>query len=1163
MTMTRTRRLRLALLLLFAALGAVPRAQAPAPPAPAPDPGAEPNIFYGAAAPGSNPKAAVLVFVHGLRGTASDWWELSDMYALAYSNGFRTAFVSMSLDNSRNDAGIEANAAVLRNALPRIAQRFGVEKMYLVGHSKGGVDIQAALLTPSVARLAKAVFTISTPNYGTELANWAFEHPDIAGPPPGLDLLSEGVASMRTDAMLAFRAIADPVLRASGIPFYTLAGNTFLDSAGTAITGTILRGLTPNQNNDSFNDGFVPVGRTRLPGTYAADLGTVSANHFRTNGGSVSFPKLRSIIMGLELTFAEFERIAVDGISEWGGDAHNTWAWSMKWFKGALYVGTARENLCTSLLTSDVRTGTKVYPLSVLSTQCPDVPTLLSSLGAEIWRYTPDNGQWFRVFKSPDSIPTGFDGNGNAIGFTARDIGFRGMEVHVEPDGTEALYVGSVTSGSLLERSPFQPNGYPGPRLLRTVDGLQWGQVPMAPGTFLYEIGNALVDPVTKYRSFRSLVSYNGKLFASVADFIGVGVVVASANPAAGNNEWHYASPVNRLELPVWSLIEFNGFLYATTGLTRDQDPSLPGYGVYKTDATGPAPYTWTPVVTGGGEQGNPAYRSPNGLSMAVFKNQLYVGTNRPTELLRINPDDTWEIVAGEPRMTSSGFKAPISGLGNGFGSWFNGHFWRMAAHGDYLYLTTWDWSVGLQQFSLVGDLDKLFNSNYGFDMYRSRDGVHWTAVTKTGFGDPNNSGGRSIESTPAGLFVGTARQRGGIMVLRSDGPAPDPAHLPAPKDLKAESEFSVGRTVSLQWSPVPGAVAYQVYQMPVKPIDQLFQSSSMNLADGEGSALAATLADIKAGKYDGLCSPDAPLEDALCAGLAQVKALDLQADDPLIPAAFPLPPRIVAVTQSTVFTQPAPSVLQSLYFIRAQDASGNLSMPSNLVGGPSKGVDSDSAPVALCAAVTVQAPADGCSVPAASIDDGSFDPNNQAVTIAQEPAGPYPLGATEVTLTVSNGVASQSCSATVTVVDATPPTIVAPADISATTSGSTATIASLGTPVVSDNCEAPSITNDAPAGNIFPLGATVVTWTATDAGGGTASDTQTVTVEAASAPASLTCDIDRDADVDRADIAIISAARYTTPVASDPRDANRDLRIDVADVRFCQLKCTRPYCAM
>lgn len=59
--------------------------------------------------------------------------------------------------------------------------------------------------------------------------------------------------------------------------------------------------------------------------------------------------------------------------------------------------------------------------------------------------------------------------------------------------------------------------------------------------------------------------------------------------------------------------------------------------------------------------------------------------------------------------------------------------------------------------------------------------------------------------------------------------------------------------------------------------------------------------------------------------------------------------------------------------------------------------------------------------------------------------------------------------------------------------------------PIVLDDCDpAPHVTSDPESGSTFPLGATLVTWTATDSSGNTATCTFTVNVEAAE-PADIT----------------------------------------------------------
>ncbi len=81
-------------------------------------------------------------------------------------------------------------------------------------------------------------------------------------------------------------------------------------------------------------------------------------------------------------------------------------------------------------------------------------------------------------------------------------------------------------------------------------------------------------------------------------------------------------------------------------------------------------------------------------------------------------------------------------------------------------------------------------------------------------------------------------------------------------------------------------------------------------------------------------------------------------------------------------------------------------------------------APTALCHDVTVTADAVSCGG-SASIDAGSSDPDAVSLTIDQVPPNPLSgAGPHTVTLDVSNGVFSASCTATVTLIDNTPPSL-------------------------------------------------------------------------------------------------------------------------------------------
>src|SRR5262249_44162008 len=74
--------------------------------------------------------------------------------------------------------------------------------------------------------------------------------------------------------------------------------------------------------------------------------------------------------------------------------------------------------------------------------------------------------------------------------------------------------------------------------------------------------------------------------------------------------------------------------------------------------------------------------------------------------------------------------------------------------------------------------------------------------------------------------------------------------------------------------------------------------------------------------------------------------------------------------------------------------------------------------PVAQCADKTVPTDPGSCSA-AVSVDNGSFDPDREPITLFQSPAGPYPVGQSSVTLKVTDNTGlSDFCVASVTVLD-------------------------------------------------------------------------------------------------------------------------------------------------
>ncbi len=471
------------------------------------------------------------------------------------------------------------------------------------------------------------------------------------------------------------------------------------------------------------------------------------------------------------------------------GDRQNSWAWSMYWWRDHLYVGTNRAWQCAE------RAGMRrAFPLIIKYP--PDDPDVACApdpadlpLQAEIWRWSPVTDQWARVYQSPRDVPV----PGKRGKQVARALGLCYMAPFTEPDGTEALYVSGVNT-----RFMFGPVGPP--QLLRSVDGEHFEPVPHDKGTFLGDLDVC---------SFRTIAIYKGRFFVTAGNIQGDGVVLESANPALGNDSFRQVTPPG---MTVFQMMPFNGYLYL--GI-RD---GKRGYMVVRTDASGTPPYTFTPVVSDGAYLPEP---SRGVVSMRVFQGSLYIGTDRPaTEVIRINPDDSWELVMGAPRQTPTGWKYPLSGLDAGFNTWLNGHIWRMMEHEGRLYIGTWNMAT---EFRTMPNADSVLASNYGFDLYATDDGHHFQPVSTTGFGDRFNYGVRSFASTPHGLFVGTANKWYGLQVWRgtpADEPLPDSSldegtvqvvgsrDLPAPQRLEVEPLDS---SMILSWEPVAGAARYRV----------------------------------------------------------------------------------------------------------------------------------------------------------------------------------------------------------------------------------------------------------------------------------------------------------------------------------------------------------------
>jgi hypothetical protein len=256
--------------------------------------GNEGNYFIGAIPPEFNPDRPVLVFVPGLGRDAASWWGATnyygnnDMYRYAYNAGYRTAFVSFR-DADGEPGDMWRNGAVLKQQLESICRYFHVPQVNLICHSKGGIDAQTAIVHYGAYPYVAKVFTLSTPYWGTQLADLAYTSwASWLG--KLLNMKSDGTYSLQTAYMSYFRFLTDKRVENDRIAYFTAAGSDW----GPALSGHYFGGLY--LSSFGSNDGSVTVASAHSP--RAIHVSTCKLNHDNIRMGRYSWqyiePKIGS-----------------------------------------------------------------------------------------------------------------------------------------------------------------------------------------------------------------------------------------------------------------------------------------------------------------------------------------------------------------------------------------------------------------------------------------------------------------------------------------------------------------------------------------------------------------------------------------------------------------------------------------------------------------------------------------------------------------------------------------------------------------------------------------------------------------------------------------------------------------------------------------------------
>ena len=177
-----------------------------------------------------------------------------------------------------------------------------------------------------------------------------------------------------------------------------------------------------------------------------------------------------------------------------------------------------------------------------------------------------------------------------------------------------------------------------------------------------------------------------------------------------------------------------------------------------------------------------------------------------------------------------------------------------------------------------------------------------------------------------------------------------------------------------------------------------------------------------------------------------------------------------------------------------ATDTSGNTASDTQLVTVLDTTVPSIDMPENIVMEAT------GLHDNIVKLDTITADDNVGVILITNDAPPMFDLGVTIVSWTISDNAGNAATAQQqVSLVDTTIPTITSPNDIQIEAISKNSNIIEIGIAIASDTIQLGEISNDAPES--FPLGETVVTWTATDTSGNTASDTQLVTVVDTTAP--------------------------------------------------------------
>jgi hypothetical protein len=544
----------------------------------------------------------------------------------------------------------------------------------------------------------------------------------------------------------------------------------------------------------------------------------------RTVGTVIIFLILTFIFAGPVSAAFNIAKIGDKGLDpQLNGDRHNSYSWCMGILHHSdgdyLYVGSNRDIAYLVMAgffrtiknTTDFAT-VKGYIESFFGSDIGTYPTADDvDLHPRIFRLklNSTNASWELIYTAPN-VPTTQ---------VPLELGYRGMQVFTDTAGETALYVVTDAGFSNVSRilkisADSDPQNIVPKEVFRIKTAslrpiaVHSSKLYIGANNDIYEAsdpeGMSDWTKVATDSNFGGLLAAGRKAmlwqFASFNNYLYVTLAedVDTAKPQTADNggAWLFKGKFDS-DLSQW----------VWTPIVADQ--SL---------------FSAAPYPKGMGNRFNTTF------SLASFQDNLYVGTlmtfpsliatgnmqlilqNRiPPQIYRFTKTDTGAMVIGDTVGTTKStiFTSRLGNYGAGFfqpsllqsisldstirntNFSLNQYLWWMAENNGKLYASTFDLRVflkymtrtNLEDIGLISPGDDAawqsiqtllqavdtYNDNpAGFDIYYTSDGVNWTPLTRDGFGDEFNYGGRvllpsTISSTI--LYVGTANPFYGAQV--------------------------------------------------------------------------------------------------------------------------------------------------------------------------------------------------------------------------------------------------------------------------------------------------------------------------------------------------------------------------------------------------------------